>query len=86
MWTNELTKEQFIHRLLSDIYDKATRRKRGTTQRAYLLADLESIENLIPRIRKIMRNPKEIYTEFEIEKENLEAFSDSITRIAEKKK
>ncbi len=83
MWNNQVTKETFINRLLDDIADKATRRKRGTTEQDCLLDDLEYVENIIPRIRKILDNPKQTYTEFEIEQENLASFSEAIKRRAE---
>jgi hypothetical protein len=84
MWSSRVTKEQFIHRLLDSINDKTTRRKRGSDEQDLLLRDLENIENIVPRIRKILDNPKQMYTEFEIEQENLQSFSDSIQRATEK--
>ncbi len=84
MRSKQVTKEQFIHRLLDIINDKATRRNRGSDEQDLLLRDLENIEEVIPRIRKVLDNPKQIYTEHEIEMENLAAFSEAIRRVTEK--
>ena len=84
MWSNTVTKEKFINRLLDSINDKTTRRKRGSDEQDLLLLDLENIEDIIPRIRKILDNPKQNYTEFEVEQESAQSFLDAIQRVTEK--
>ena len=84
MWTDQVTKTQYINRLLNILFDKATRRKRGSTERDCLLSDLEYIEQTTLRIMKISNDPKRTYTEFEIEQENLQSFSEAIQRVAGK--
>lgn len=81
MWNNTATKEERVHRLLDDINHKATRHKRGTTEKSRLLGDLEYIEIVVLLIRKILDNPKRIYTEDEIEQENAQSALDTIRRM-----
>lgn len=84
-WSSKITKERVIHKLLDSISDQATRRLRGVADKEYLISDLEAIEHIIPRIRKVLDDERAYFTEFEIEQENLSAFSADINRVAKKK-
>jgi hypothetical protein len=86
MWTNRVTKEQYVERKINEIIDKATRRNRGTTEEKYLLRDLENIEKIAMSIKGILGNEKESYSEFEVETANLNEFSASIRATKRKRK
>ena len=67
----QITKEQYIERELNLLISRATRIKRGTKMKKYLLQDLESVAEMAEQIKAILKNPQEIYSEFEIEMKQL---------------
>lgn len=83
MWTNKVTKNEYLKRLLDGVISRATRCKRGSDEQDLLLDDLALINKEIERIKTVVDNPKTEFTEFEIESQNLEWFQTGIDKIAD---
>lgn len=57
----KLTKEQMIDGIIRDIKDRATRLKRGTSQKKYLIEDLQSIESSVAELQQVMQSEQQEY-------------------------
>lgn len=78
MWSQLVTKEDFIKRKLGELKSAATRKSRGTDEQEYLIRDLDNIAYIAANIERILADPKTHYTEFEVEMWNLNEFSAAV--------
>jgi DNA gyrase/topoisomerase IV subunit A len=84
MWSGKISKQQYIERIARQVLDRSRRRLRGTDEQEYLRRDLEAIEEETNLLLEILANPKDVYTEFEIETAQLERFKNDLAAANKK--